>query len=191
MKSAEYAAHVQDIVEPTRPLPRIPGDNRQLHWRGPSPARLSYVCLSPSSRRMMGLKPSSPRRAEDPTRLSGSPLRSFCRNSKEQSLPAKAHNSCEIVATDVPCPVQPLTAIPPTRAQSGAIASSRAASPIHNQSRNSSPVPNISTLSAPSRNFRRSRSEERRVGKECVSTCRSRWSPYNSDKKIKVETEKI
>src|SRR3546814_7440161 len=23
-----------------------------------------------------------------------------------------------------------------------------------------------------------SRSEERRVGKECVSTCRSRWSPY-------------
>src|SRR3546814_18415481 len=26
-------------------------------------------------------------------------------------------------------------------------------------------------------NFRL-RSEERRVGKECVSTCRSRWSPY-------------
>src|SRR3546814_15098274 len=25
----------------------------------------------------------------------------------------------------------------------------------------------------------RMRSEERRVGKECVSTCRSRWSPYN------------
>src|SRR3546814_11337518 len=25
----------------------------------------------------------------------------------------------------------------------------------------------------------RHRSEERRVGKECVSTCRSRWSPYN------------
>src|SRR3546814_14533278 len=23
------------------------------------------------------------------------------------------------------------------------------------------------------------RSEERRVGQECVSTCRSRWSPYN------------
>src|SRR3546814_17151115 len=28
-----------------------------------------------------------------------------------------------------------------------------------------------------------SRSEERRVGKECVSTCRSRWSPYNTKKK--------
>src|SRR3546814_9528213 len=25
----------------------------------------------------------------------------------------------------------------------------------------------------------RIRSEERRVGKECVSTCRSRWSPYH------------
>src|SRR3546814_11070486 len=24
----------------------------------------------------------------------------------------------------------------------------------------------------------RDRSEERRVGKECVSTCRSRWAPY-------------
>src|SRR3546814_14594568 len=25
----------------------------------------------------------------------------------------------------------------------------------------------------------RSRSEERRVGKECASTCRSRWSPFH------------
>src|SRR3546814_1799091 len=40
---------------------------------------------------------------------------------------------------------------------------------------------------APGRHSRRSgtyaplpaRSEERRVGKECVSTCRSRWSPYH------------
>src|SRR3546814_16010435 len=28
------------------------------------------------------------------------------------------------------------------------------------------------------------RSEERRVGKECVRTCRSRWSPYHSKKNI-------
>src|SRR3546814_11624580 len=28
------------------------------------------------------------------------------------------------------------------------------------------------------------RSEERRVGKECVSTCRSRWSPAHYKKKI-------
>src|SRR3546814_15516511 len=31
----------------------------------------------------------------------------------------------------------------------------------------------------------RHRSEERRVGKECVSTCRSRWSPYHYKKKRK------
>src|SRR3546814_15505219 len=29
------------------------------------------------------------------------------------------------------------------------------------------------------------RSEERRVGKECVSTCRSRWWPYHKKKKHK------
>src|SRR3546814_14347466 len=28
------------------------------------------------------------------------------------------------------------------------------------------------------------RSEERRVGKECVSTCRSRWAPHHSKKNI-------
>src|SRR3546814_12792335 len=33
-----------------------------------------------------------------------------------------------------------------------------------------------------------SRSEERRVGKKCVSTCRSRWPPshYNKNKRIKM-----
>src|SRR3546814_19635228 len=30
--------------------------------------------------------------------------------------------------------------------------------------------------------FMTQRSEERRVGKECVSTCRSRWSPYHEKK---------
>src|SRR3546814_13836619 len=32
------------------------------------------------------------------------------------------------------------------------------------------------------------RSEERRVGKECVSTCRSRWSRYH-EKKNKAHTQ--
>src|SRR3546814_16069123 len=32
------------------------------------------------------------------------------------------------------------------------------------------------------------RSEERRVGKECVSTCRSRLSPYHNKKKITFPT---
>src|SRR3546814_13984360 len=30
------------------------------------------------------------------------------------------------------------------------------------------------------------RSEERRLGKECVSTCRSRWSPFHSKKKLNM-----
>src|SRR3546814_4287097 len=34
--------------------------------------------------------------------------------------------------------------------------------------------PEVASLRA-----RGGRSEERRVGKECVSTCRSRWSPYH------------
>src|SRR3546814_18409953 len=33
------------------------------------------------------------------------------------------------------------------------------------------------------------RSEERRVGKECVSTCRSRWSPYHTKKKQENSTQ--
>src|SRR3546814_11092861 len=36
-----------------------------------------------------------------------------------------------------------------------------------------------------------SRSEERRVGKECVSTCRSRWSPDHEKKKKKRDNNKI
>src|SRR3546814_13634710 len=35
------------------------------------------------------------------------------------------------------------------------------------------------TFSRPHRLSADARSEERRVGKECVSTCRSRWSPYH------------
>src|SRR3546814_12722379 len=34
----------------------------------------------------------------------------------------------------------------------------------------------------------RIRSEERRVGNECVSTCRSRWSSYHSKKKTTTNT---
>src|SRR3546814_2878217 len=34
-------------------------------------------------------------------------------------------------------------------------------------------------LDVANRGVARRRSEERRVGKECVSTCRSRWSPYH------------
>src|SRR3546814_19169257 len=34
------------------------------------------------------------------------------------------------------------------------------------------------------------RSEKRRVGKECVSTCRSRWSPNHEQKKNKKKNKK-
>src|SRR3546814_19903361 len=34
------------------------------------------------------------------------------------------------------------------------------------------------------------RSEERRVGKECVSTCRSRWSPYPYKKKTQPHSHR-
>src|SRR3546814_16925943 len=37
--------------------------------------------------------------------------------------------------------------------------------------------------------FAHARSEERRVGKECVSTCRSRWSPYHSKKNKKTNNK--
>src|SRR3546814_16800982 len=34
------------------------------------------------------------------------------------------------------------------------------------------------------------RSEERRVGKECVSKCRSRWSPHHSKTNTKMSASK-
>src|SRR3546814_14008094 len=41
----------------------------------------------------------------------------------------------------------------------------------------------------PSSGRRISRSEERRVGEECVSTCRSRWSPYTEKKKTAKKSD--
>src|SRR3546814_6086171 len=40
-------------------------------------------------------------------------------------------------------------------------------------------VPALKLYMSPTYNYRDKRSEERRVGKECVSTCRSGWSPYH------------
>src|SRR3546814_20753182 len=37
----------------------------------------------------------------------------------------------------------------------------------------------LDSIDARERVTRHDRSEERRVGKECVSTCRSRWTPYH------------
>src|SRR3546814_20381808 len=38
---------------------------------------------------------------------------------------------------------------------------------------------------------KKSRSDERRVGKECVSTCRSRWSPYHKKQQKRHINHKI
>src|SRR3546814_17725071 len=46
-----------------------------------------------------------------------------------------------------------------------------------------SPVGRCACRREPFRSGHRGRSEERRVGKECVSTCRARWSPYHYKKK--------
>src|SRR3546814_20457773 len=55
-----------------------------------------------------------------------------------------------------------------------------------NQVANIDDVVVLQAVCAPDRQFQFvhllqqvTRSEERRVGKECVSTCRSRWSPYH------------
>src|SRR3546814_7441597 len=41
------------------------------------------------------------------------------------------------------------------------------------------PIAKPDDMCSPCMGTRQCRSEERRVGKECVSTCRSRWSPYH------------
>src|SRR3546814_3880328 len=40
-------------------------------------------------------------------------------------------------------------------------------------------LPFVNVGNDPEKEYFSDRSEERRVGKECVSTCRSRWSPYH------------
>src|SRR3546814_6515748 len=55
------------------------------------------------------------------------------------------------------------------------------AAPARSRTRVQAPAvaPEVSTSSTSSTRRPAIRSEERRVGKECVSTCRSRWSPYH------------
>src|SRR3546814_4527789 len=66
----------------------------------------------------------------------------------------RRHTRCALVTGVQTCAL-PISAVPPT---------TRITSPL--------PVNAVDALSS-------QRSEERRVGKECVSTCRSRWSPYH------------
>src|SRR3546814_20390735 len=50
--------------------------------------------------------------------------------------------------------------------------------------------PNLASSEAMRISAKSVRSEERRVGKECVSTCRSRWSPYHYKKKKQNQNRK-
>src|SRR3546814_18774362 len=54
--------------------------------------------------------------------------------------------------------------------------------PAANQWNNAAFGPWFEKLNNGPKGKARDRSEERRVGNECVSTCRSRWSPYHSKK---------
>src|SRR3546814_17935412 len=63
-----------------------------------------------------------------------------------------------------------------------------AACPPWRRERRPYPLSLPSVVSARPR--RQCRSEERRVGKECVSTCRSRWSPYHYKKNNKITATK-
>src|SRR3546814_14744304 len=50
---------------------------------------------------------------------------------------------------------------------------------LHDPRRASEAFGAVDHLRMPTRAAIEARSEERRVGKECVSTCRSRWAPYH------------
>src|SRR3546814_19073342 len=77
-------------------------------------------------------------------------------------------------------------AIPASRMPDGSpvIQKTLARSGMHRKHRQSSLGSPLRRPSSASRSDRFSRSEERRVGTECVSACRSRWSPYLSKKKL-------
>src|SRR3546814_8912261 len=50
---------------------------------------------------------------------------------------------------------------------------------VHVRARSASVLPAPARGPPAAHRLRPARSEERRVGKECVSTCRSRWWPYH------------
>src|SRR3546814_2933665 len=83
----------------------------------------------------------------------------------------RRHTRCALVTGVQTCAL-PIWSAPTPPAPSAA------AAPDHRHAPTAPPP----RCRAPRRLLRRVlelRSEERRVGKECVSTCRSRWSPYH------------
>src|SRR3546814_16732176 len=68
-------------------------------------------------------------------------------------------------------------------AQPVAIASAGALGAVRGEAAQADLAENVVVVHRDEPHIRPPRSEERRVGKECVSTYRSRWSPYHSKKK--------
>src|SRR3546814_14138810 len=95
----------------------------------------------------------------------------------------RAVSSMSGVITDLlPPPVPPLARAAAKPAMVRSFISSRSISATEARIWNSS-RPDGVDVSNPSVSDRKSRSEERRVGKECVSTCRSRWWTYHLKEK--------
>src|SRR3546814_5506138 len=88
--------------------------------------------------------------------------------------------SSDVCSSDLPCRLSILT--PPSKMDfatsmgAGGSASEGGSSPRGSEGTEYSLFPPPSSICG---DFSPPRSEERRVGKECVSTCRSRWSPYH------------
>src|SRR3546814_15688223 len=76
-------------------------------------------------------------------------------------------------------PVSRIGARAPLTAQGTDIGAKSGSAAAHDCSE---PPPGTTVRVGPSKRNVFSRTEERRVGTECVSTCRSRWSPYNYKK---------
>src|SRR3546814_16034668 len=90
-----------------------------------------------------------------------------------------------VVGKDSPHHAQPPSAMEPCRGASAHTSVLRGRRPLASRCRNPylpSSLPIRTEVELASWHSRPFRSEERRVGKECVSTCRSRWSPSHSTK---------
>src|SRR3546814_9241685 len=84
----------------------------------------------------------------------------------------RRHTRCSLVTGVQTCAL-PISA-------AGWLLAADTPAPAHAARNNTTPPPApAETAFVPGSAAVVARSEERRVGKECVSTCRSRWSPYH------------
>src|SRR3546814_14763330 len=97
--------------------------------------------------------------------------------------------SSDVCSSDLRYRTDPRRWVDPMRpgSSSPAAASARTALRAGSQKARDLPEP----VEVASTVCRPDRSEERRVGKECVSTCRSRWSPYHYKKNTEKELFEI